>query len=50
MRYRNSNVDLFDLQWKYAFNRFVVIFCYFILYIPFITLYLSVDWAAFFGE
>ncbi len=44
MRYRNSNVDLFDIQWKYAFNRFVVIFCYFIIFLPLLSVYGSVDW------
>lgn len=50
MRYRNSNVDLFDVRWKYTFNRFVLIFCYFIIFIPLMTLHLSVDWGAFFVE
>lgn len=44
MRYRNSSVDLFDVQWKYAFNRFVVIFCYFIIFLPLLSVYGRVDW------
>lgn len=39
MLYRNSKVDLFDIQWKYTFNRFVVIFCYFITITPTMTIF-----------
>lgn len=45
IRYRNSNVDLFDIRWKYTFNRFVSVFCHFIIFIPLITMHLSVDWS-----
>ena len=34
MLYRNSNVDIFDTQWKYTFNCFVSVFLWLFFAIP----------------